>query len=243
MTGEKFTEMSTAGPSPKLCDTRGMVVVHRVFRRELRLLPPMVDAVPAGDTARSERVARHLVEMTTALHDHHTGEDRLLWPRLRRRVPAADQLLDRMALEHVAIAEGLDAARHLTSTWRDTADDRQARQLVALLQTTSAALDRHLGDEERLVLPLVERHITNAEWEELAAHGMGSIPRSRLPVFLGHILEDADPAERAAFLARVPVAGRVLYRLVGRRRYKRETRALRDGLPRDWRTNLPTKGR
>src|SRR5689334_20924962 len=68
-----------------LTDVHDMVVVHKAFRRELRLIPELVRAVPAGDTTRAAVVAGHARLVLQGLHLHHTGEDELLWPKLLQR--------------------------------------------------------------------------------------------------------------------------------------------------------------
>jgi hypothetical protein len=77
--------MTTGGrnrPMATGVDTEGMLLIHRVIRRELSLAPRLVRGA-AGDPARSQRVGAHLTEMLYFLHTHHTGEDELLWPVLR----------------------------------------------------------------------------------------------------------------------------------------------------------------
>ncbi len=77
------------------------------------------------------------------------------------------------------------------------------------------------------MLPIVEHHITVAEWDELANRGMAAMPKSRLLVQLGYLLEDPSPDERADFLDAVPLPARIAYRLVGERRCRAETEELR----------------
>jgi hypothetical protein len=43
-----------------LTDVHDMVVVHRAFRREFRLIPELARRVAAGDTARAKVVAARL---------------------------------------------------------------------------------------------------------------------------------------------------------------------------------------
>lgn len=74
-------------------DTRDVVLVHRVFRREFGLLPLMVRGVADGDARRADRVARHAREMTEVLHHHHHREDEPLWPRLLQRTPVDADLV------------------------------------------------------------------------------------------------------------------------------------------------------
>ena len=211
-------------------NTQEMVVVHRVFRREYRLAPRMVGAVAPGDTGRSRLVGAHLVELGSMLHHHHTGEDELVWPRLEERASLSDDLVDRMQDQHEHVAALLHRVDDLLPRWSASADAALRDELVAVLADVSAALDEHLAEEEREVLPLVEQHLTAAEWDELGERGMASIPKPRLLVLLGHILEEASEQERRMFLALAPAPARLLYRLVGRRAYAREVALLRRDL-------------
>ena len=91
----------------------------------------------------------------------------------------------------------------------------------------SKPLCEHLEKEEVDVLPIVEDHVTEDEWAELAERGFAAMPKSRALVFLGHILEDADADERTRFLQRVPGPLRVLFKVRGHRVHARETAYLR----------------
>ncbi|MCS0600397.1 hemerythrin domain-containing protein [Streptomyces sp. LP11] len=226
---------STAAPGLPPADpgrpyTHEMVVVHRVFRRESALLPRLVRAVPAGDVARARTVAEYAEEYAHGLHHHHHLEDELIWPLLRERAgqsSASDALVARMEDQHGTIDTTLNQAAVLLTTWRETADPDTALRLADVLDTHRDALTEHLDDEERLVLPLVAEHLTVAEWDEVGRRGLETLPKNKVLLALGAILEDATPAERAYFLGRAPLAGRLLWRLVGRRQYASRCRALR----------------
>jgi hemerythrin-like domain-containing protein len=211
-------------------DTQDMVVVHRVFRREFRLAPRMVRGVVEGDVARASLVAAHVTELATMLHHHHTGEDELVWPRLEERAAPAAELVARMEAQHETVAGLLDACADLVPAWGAAADVDRRDRLAGLLEQLSEALDEHLDEEEREILPLVQEHLTAAEWAELGERGAAGIPKSRLLVLLGHILEECSPQERAAFLGHMPPPARLMYRLLGQRRWTRETAVLRAGL-------------
>ena len=59
-----------------------MLMVHRAFRREFALAPALVRRVDDGDTLRCRTIAGHLQFTATTLHEHHTFEDRAVWPAL-----------------------------------------------------------------------------------------------------------------------------------------------------------------
>lgn len=217
-----ITQNNTPG-----CETHDMVVVHRVFRREFALLPRMVRAVVPGDIEQAAVVETHAREMTAMLHHHHTAEDELVWPRLRDRAALDPWLLERMETQHHVLGGLLDELDVALPRFAETADPASGALLAAVLDRVSAALHEHLGEEEETILPVVARTLTVAEWEELARRGMSAMSKPRLLVILGHILEEADDDEQTAFLQHVPLPARVAYRLVGRRRFLRETAAQR----------------
>ena len=57
--------------------------------------------------------------------------------------------------------------------------------------------------------------------EQLGEHGIEEMDKRMLPILFGAILEDANPDERRAMLAKQPLAVRLLLKLVGARQYRR----------------------
>ncbi|MFJ3671242.1 hemerythrin domain-containing protein [Streptomyces sp. NPDC090106] len=207
--------------------THEMVVVHRVFRRESRFLPRLVRAVPDSETARATEVADFLREYTAGLHHHHELEDELVWPLLRARAEQDDELVGRMEEQHRRIDQSLAAVAEWTPLWEQGADAIAREELALALEEHRTALLEHLDDEEQLVLPLIAEHLTVAEWDLVGHRGMERLPKNKLMLALGAILEDATPQERAYFLGKAPLIGRLLWKAVGRRQYAASCRALR----------------
>ncbi len=214
----------------KLCDTSDMVIVHRMLRRECALLPKLVAGVPRGDAARARTVARHAREVLTMLHHHHVGEDELLWPRLSARILFDTDLISRMNSQHQGLAALVEQAMITLSEWQNAPAAHTSTPLAALLELLSKGLDEHFDEEEAVILPIVERVITAAEYRELGQRGLASIPLTRRLAVLAYLLEDATPRERADFLAAVPAPARLAYRLVGVRQHRHEATRLRGSL-------------
>jgi hemerythrin-like domain-containing protein len=210
-------------------DTRDMLLIHRVIRREIGQLPCLIRGA-CGDPARARRLAAHASEMLDFLHAHHTGEDDLLWPVLRPRVQLEADLVDRMQAQHHQIAAAADDVRRDLPSWAATADPAAGERMAARLESAASILADHLAEEERRILPLVSAHVSQAEWDALGKHGFAAIPGRRRLVILGHILEEAGPGERRRFTRQVPLPARLAYTLIGRRQHARETAAIR-GLP------------
>ncbi|MEV4239927.1 hemerythrin domain-containing protein [Nocardia sp. NPDC050408] len=211
------------------CRTHDMVLVHRVFRREFRLLADIVEATSPTDAEQVTRVSAHAREMLAALHRQHRNEDELVWPKLLS-AELDSTVLDLMQTQHEqidAIMRRLDAE---LSEWEHQGGAETTDLLAEGLRRLHEALTEHLRLEEDTALPIVAATLTASEWAELGKRGMASFSKGRALVFLGHIAEEADEREWSEFLREVPVPVRLLYRVFGRRGHARETALLRRDL-------------
>ncbi|MEZ0072138.1 hemerythrin domain-containing protein [Planotetraspora sp. GP83] len=208
-------------------DTHDMLVVHRVFRRESRLLAELVPAVSEGDAGRARVLAGHFRDYALGLHHHHSAEDDLLWPKLLARVDMEADLVLRMEAQHETISATLDQVAGLLPEWERTAAAPVRDQIALALTGHRAALVEHLGEEEIHILPLAEEHLTADEWAELGGRFATETPKDKLLYFLGALLEEATPEERAELLGGLPLLARLVWRTVGRRKYARRARQVR----------------
>lgn len=223
-TPERSAPQATDGPPVNVHD---MVVVHRAFRRELRIVPTLVRAVPAGDTTRTAVVASHLRLCLDGLHLHHTSEDDHLWPLLIERTDAGD-VVQRMADQHAGVEHALQGIEAVLARWEFEARPAVRDELAAGLDELREALVVHLDDEERMVLPLAARHLSQDEWGAIGQASLAKMTRQQLPIMFGMVLEDADPAERAEMFGVLPLPVRILMRTWGARHYARYVRAVRE---------------
>ena len=209
---------TTATP---LTDTHDMVVVHRAFRREFRLISPLVRAVPAGDTARAAVLAAHGRLMLEGLHLHHTSEDDLLWPLLLERCPPDADLVERMEAQHARVDHHIQQLTPALARWEAEARPAVAEEVASAFEALHAALVEHLDEEEREILPLAARHVTQAEWSRLGEAGVEKMTRQQLPLFFGAGLEEATPEERREMLGVLPPPIRLLARTLFAWQYRR----------------------
>lgn len=228
--GSARAAMNAPSAAPKLCDTSDMVIVHRMFRRECALLPRLVAAVLAGDVARARTVVGHARGVFDMLHHHHLGEDELLWPRLSARTQFHTDLLARMDSQHHGVAVLLERTATALPAWRDAPNAHTSAPLITLLEQISTALKEHFDEEEAEILPIVERVITAAEYQEVGRRGLAAVPLTRRLTVLGYLLEGTNPRERRDFLANIPAPVRLAYRLIGARQHRHETARLRGPL-------------
>lgn len=213
---------NTANAAPEqLTNVHDMYIVHRVFRREFVLVPQLVRQVAAGDTARAAVVAGHARLVLGGLDMHHTGEDMLLWPKLLERATPSADLIHRMERQHHRVEELIEQLGESLDRWEAEARPAVRDEVAATFDEFREALFEHLDEEERYILPLAERHITQAEWNGLGEHGMEKVDKRQLPVLFGAMLEEADPAERKQMLKLVPPPVRLLVRTVFAWQYRR----------------------
>jgi hemerythrin-like domain-containing protein len=181
-----------------------MVVIHRVFRREFGLLPALIRGVAADDLERAKVVADHATGLLRFVHVHHSGEDELLWPVLRERVEIEADLIRRMEDQHERVAALIPRAQEQLPGWAAQPGADRGAALAATFEEIEAALDEHLGEEETQILPLVETHLSVAEWDRLGEHARASLSPPDLMASLAAILEEADDDERLMFTAVLP---------------------------------------
>jgi Hemerythrin HHE cation binding domain len=135
------------------------------------------------------------------LDNHHSAEDDDLWPVLRGELSGPGDLasVDAMVEEHRHIPPalaGVDAAL------------RGGGELTAPVELLSAVVLDHLAHEERGVLPLIEQHLTRAQWRAfLHPERSRRSPRER-PGFLTWILDDTGEQDAAAVFTEMPPPAR-----------------------------------
>jgi hemerythrin-like domain-containing protein len=214
--------MTTAPSAPELIDTRDMICVHVFLRREFRLAAGVLREVRAGDQRRSRVVADHLEFITRFLHNHHTAEDELLWPRLLERVP--DELapiVHLMETQHEAVDSLLQQINDLLPRWRGSAATDDRDRLAALFEALYPGLAEHLDAEEQRLLPLAARSITLPEWHELGRAGVAVLPRSEMPLVLGMFQYQGDPDVVAQIAREAPLLIRSIVPLLARRAFRK----------------------
>ena len=208
-----------------LVDVRDMIVVHTALLREFRLLPRAVARVGTGDARRAAVVDRHLGFLCDLLHHHHEGEDALLWPKLRDRLPAAAQaFLDEVETQHAGLDASLRAVAAARPRWTADAGAAHRDELIGSLETVYGLLKEHLDTEERSVLPLAAAVLTDAEWKAVGEQAVAAMPKPALLLAFGMFAYEGDPAVLRDMLAPAPALPRLLLPRIAPRAYARRAR-------------------
>ncbi|MCY0905861.1 hemerythrin domain-containing protein [Arthrobacter sp. H14-L1] len=209
-----------------------MVVIHRMFRQQFSQAPQLVREVLPGDTGRSMIVGCHIAEFASALRHHHATEDERLWDTLESRSPACALHVSQMKAQHADVVALLDKLDAQLSQWQESADPAAGEVVAGILDEVNATLALHLGREEDKMLPVASMTMSQREWNKFQALGRASVPKNRLMVQLGYILNPLTPEERTAWMkAGLPGFVRLLYRLVGRRQHEADYRRVYGTVP------------
>jgi iron-sulfur cluster repair protein YtfE (RIC family) len=173
------------------------------MRKEYGSMPLLVKSIADGDSERAALVTNHLALMHELMHAHHKGEDVVLWPLVRDRNPEHEAIFV-MDDEHDSLNRTLSGIKVLAQTWRDdpSANNRAAlhTELIAFEKT----LLRHLGHEEREVLPILQRTVSQSEYDALGVWVRENVPQDDAMLLLGLILEDTTATNAEAVLATLP---------------------------------------
>ncbi len=202
-------------------DVHDMVVVHRVFRRELIDLSRLIGRVASGDVDRAAVVSAHARLIVSGLHLHHTGEDDLLWPKLLERARPSADLVEHVHVQHAGVEKRLSRIGSLLKRWEAEARPAVAEEASDAFAELHTLVVEHLDDEEETILPIAARTLTQEEWTSIGQAGVAKMTRSELPLMFGAVLEDASTEERAEMLAVLPAPVRLLMRTWGLGHYRR----------------------
>lgn len=121
-------------------------VVHDAFRRELALIRK---EMAAGNGTLGAQLRVNCLTFCQGLHNHHTGEDTMMFPFLADRHPEANPVLRRLGEEHEQIAVLVAELRRALATEDPTAARAEVERLTL-------DLEAHLTYEEQELIPLLD---------------------------------------------------------------------------------------
>ena len=203
------------------CDPWQMALIHRLIRRGFEQARRCVLASPDPSPERVAALTEYLQFHLDGLHAHHSTEDELLWPELRARARMAGSLVDRMEGQHAAIHRAIEDVSTGLDAWRTDPDGTKSTALAQAIETLLGRLEEHLGEEERDVVPHIAEHITEQEWDNLGKAAFAKFTPQQRFTAMGEMLAAATPDEATQMMSGLPLPIRVVWRLVGARKYER----------------------
>jgi hemerythrin-like domain-containing protein len=157
----------TAAPDGPV-DMFMMYVMHHAFRRDLAKLSDAAQCTPANDRVAWRLLQQRWEVFAEVLHGHHTGEDTGLWPLLLERGTDEDrETLEAMEAEHADFEPLLEACERGFARLAAHADEDARAALTVRLAATRECLARHLEHEETGAIPILQRVLTQEDWDRL----------------------------------------------------------------------------
>jgi iron-sulfur cluster repair protein YtfE (RIC family) len=229
-----MTTVSTENPTQVLlpgqaaapegpCDMTGMYVMHHAFRRDLASFATAVARTPAVEVETWRALDRRWQHFVRELHHHHTKEDDALWPLLLSRVDEQErEVLESMEAEHDRLDPLLERVTSGLAALAGGAGTRAG--LPDAVRELAAVLDAHLAHEETAAIPVIQAHVSAAEWQHLEETELRAKGSPRQLAFMLPWVADGLPDEvLATLLGGAPLPVRLLLRL-GRRGYEKSNR-------------------
>jgi hypothetical protein len=211
-------------------------VLHRMVRREFRLVAELAGWAAADDAQRTAELTRHADLMGRVLLQHHATERSHLWPALFRHVPACEQdAVREVVAEWTSRAALLDhSLRDLSTVARQwaVATTLPARNaFLRALRRVADAVDAHTVAEEAGLVPLLAHYLPDGEWTAVCRAASTALSGREQMLILGLALEDACAIDRARLLAGLSPAARTAWRVVGHRNFRATVVRLRGAAP------------
>jgi hypothetical protein len=203
-----------------LADPRAMFTIHTMFRREYGLMPGLVREVTPGDGQRAALVADHIALVNLVLDFHHSGEDKHVWPPLRKRCPdECAALVDLMEDQHHTIHTYLLRVTEAGQAWRVSASADARDALADAIDQFLAALTEHLVLEEERVVPLIGEYVTESEWGAVAQEEGSEFPPDKILTVFGMLMYEGDPAAIDTIVTHMPVEVQPVIKDLGSQAY------------------------
>ncbi|MFE7318970.1 nitroreductase/quinone reductase family protein [Streptomyces sp. NPDC057555] len=125
-----------------------LTLVHDAFRRELATIRK---ELAATGSVLGAQLRINCLTLCQGLSNHHTGEDRMMFPALRHRWPELAPVLDRLDEEHRRIAALMEELRRTLSE-----PSAAPGGLRAEVDRLTHELEAHLTYEEEHLIPVLD---------------------------------------------------------------------------------------
>ena len=216
-------------------DLRGYRAIHVALRDAAHAMAAAAPRLGAADLRHRTAFQRYWTGYAGEVLAHHTTEDDVVFPELVARAPQVATLLERLDRDHHHLDELMD---RVTAAIAQVLDGADSTPLGALLRELADHMDTHLGVEDDEILPLIEQHFSQEEYEELEKKALEIIGLGAQAAFtIPFIAASVSDEERTALLGDAPLPVKVILRLFRRRHARLAELALGPLTHPNWRSD------
>ena len=143
---------------------------HDTLSAMLRSIGMMVDRGPGNDPENFFDVLRAMLFYIDEFPErlHHTKESELLFPPVARLAPETREAIDRLEQDHQHGESAVRELQHLLLAWELIGDARRGAFDAAAKRYLAFYLE-HMRLEETVILPVAQKVLSDADWDELDA--------------------------------------------------------------------------
>lgn len=141
---------------------------HNALAAILRSLPQLLEHARRAEQLPDFGLLRAMLFYIDEFPErlHHTKESRLLFPKLRQRVPGLVEILARLDAEHAKGETAIRHLEHLLLAFEVMGEARREAFEVGVSRYVEFYLT-HMGIEEQTLLPAALAHFSPEDWDEL----------------------------------------------------------------------------
>ncbi len=143
---------------------------HDALSAMLRSIGMMVDRGAGNDPENFFDVLRAMLFYIDEFPErlHHTKESELLFPPVARLAPETRETIEKLEKDHQHGESAVRELQHLLLAWELIGDSRRAAFEAAAKRYLAFYLE-HMRLEETVILPVAQKVLSAADWEELDA--------------------------------------------------------------------------
>jgi hemerythrin-like domain-containing protein len=209
---------SASGTDGEHADVRLLQIVHKTLRLATTRL---IDASANLEPPKLEsNIAAFWDFYAAVVHYHHHTEDTIDFPALLAVRPDLAELVGKLGEEHKDLDAALQSAGAAVAWFAESPDPGTQQAMHASFVTVRDEFFPHLDVEDAQILPAFAESIPHAQWEEMDAKALKSIPRrylSKAVAALDEVIQTVPEAERPVGGPPLPV--RVLLAVSWRKKW------------------------
>jgi hemerythrin-like domain-containing protein len=143
---------------------------HDALSAMLRSIGMMVDRGPGNDPTNFFDVLRAMLFYIDEFPErlHHTKESELLFPPVAKLAPETRELIEKLEKDHQHGESAVRELQHLLLAWELIGDARRGAFDAAAKRYLAFYLE-HMRLEETVILPVAQKVLSDADWDELDA--------------------------------------------------------------------------
>jgi hypothetical protein len=200
-------------------------LIHDALRRDFGRLCAAVRA-PTLDSAAAGPLHDRWRFVSDQLDHHHRTEDENMWPLVRPKLAGVDadlEVIERMEAQHRTLDPASDAVERAFAAY--LAKTGNVEELATEFGDLRARVESHLDDEERHAFPVIDRVLTDEEFQSFEKAVAKAVGMRGAAAFFPWILDSAAPGDQQAALAVLPAPIRFVCRRRWIPRYERRIAA------------------